>query len=606
MKFSILGTLEVRIDGARIQLHGKRQHTVLAALLLARGETVSLGRLVDSVWNDDTAPSTAAKQVRNIVSDLRRQRPELAHAIETVIPGYRLMVDDECLDSAVFTDRVGRAHALVAAGQLADARRELRAALTLWRGAALSGIESIAVQSRAVVLNEQRLTVVEEWVDLELAAGSVDSFMISLLLDLLEENPYRERLTGLLMLALYRLGAQSRALAVFQRIRATMLDELGVEPGPGLQEIHDRIRAQAVQAPLPRAADNHAATSSALPTHIDQLISHTELLNQISADLASTVRNAPNILAIDGMAGVGKTKFAIHLAQRIAHHYPDGQFFAEFNAHSSNSTAVGIGSMLDRMLRAINIADDHIPDSVTERAALWRNELAQRSLIIVLDDAAGSSQVRSLIAPSSTSLTIVTSRQRLSGIDLAQTLTLDTISPAAGRELFTQIVGDERPLLDPDSVEAIVEHCGYLPLAIRIAAARIRHRPIWALSEFVRHIEADASRVIDLRAESQSVTTAFESSYRRLPADHRHLFRSLADVADINLRSAAHAADIPAACTEQLLEQLVDANLLQPSRPGQYQMHRLLRTYAAKVAESRPEVPPLRIADPTESLCRAI
>jgi len=303
IRLCVLGALELFVGDRSARLSGRRQPIILATLALANERTVSVTKLVDAIWEQGRAPRTAEKQVRNTISDLRRICPELDDAIETTVSGYRLTIAPEALDSAAFVVHVERAQRMRETGAVKQARREYRAALDLWAGSALADIDSAALDADIVRLNEQRLAATEEWLELELAGGSIESSTIGMVSALVDENPYRERLVGQLMKALCQVGARSRALQVYEQSCTVMQDEIGVAPGAALRELRDTLM-RAELSTTPAAVSIHI--NSTLPGDLPCFVGRDrELLALVGAPES-------RVVVIDGMAGVGKTQDSRH------------------------------------------------------------------------------------------------------------------------------------------------------------------------------------------------------------------------------------------------------------------------------------------------------
>ncbi|MGW0196775.1 AfsR/SARP family transcriptional regulator [Nonomuraea sp. NPDC003201] len=294
---------------------------------------------------------------------------------------------------------------------------------------------------------------------------------------------------------------------------------------------------------------------------------------------------AVTIAAIDGMAGIGKTALAVHAAHRLADRYPDGQLFIDLHAHTAGQRPLGPAEALEALLRQLGVATERIPASMTERAALWRAELAGRHVLLVLDNATDTAQIRPLLPGASNSLVLITSRQRLTDLDAARTLSMDVLPLPDSVALFTGIVG-ERAAAEPEAVAEVLLLCGFLPLAVRIAATRLRHRPRWSVAHLAERLRDERRRLTELARSERGVAAAFTLSYRQLTADQQRLFRLLGlyPGRDIEPHAAAALADLPVERTEDLLEDLLDAHMLQQRAFGRYTFHDLLRHYAAQLA----------------------
>ncbi|MFD4369981.1 BTAD domain-containing putative transcriptional regulator [Rhodococcus sp. NPDC058521] len=334
--FRILGPLvTAEAEGREIQFRGHRQQTVMAMLLLSHGEVVSLQKLVTSVWCEGEPPSTAEKQIRNTVSELRQLSPDLEKSIETVIPGYRISGAPESIDSDTFTKHLHRAYKCISAAGYDEARQQLAKALSLCSGSILSGVDSTSVQTRTLPLNENRLLAAEEWADLELADEGGSGTLLGILADLVEDNPYRERMVRQLMLILCQSGSPNRALEIYRRTCSVLLDELGVEPSRSLQDMYYDARAQAAtMSDANRGRTTPAKRNAILPKDIPYFIGRSKELNKILRIVEDDDRCQPTIIAIDGMAGVGKTTLAVHVAHVLSENYSRSPQYVNLGTHA--------------------------------------------------------------------------------------------------------------------------------------------------------------------------------------------------------------------------------------------------------------------------------
>jgi DNA-binding SARP family transcriptional activator/tetratricopeptide (TPR) repeat protein len=562
LSFAILGPPEVWADGRRVGLGGPRSERLLAVLLLSAGRVVSLDRLTEGLW-DGEPPPTAKHQIHKVIAGLRRALP--AAALVTDGPGYRLRLDGASLDAALFEEHLARAHRDEAA-----AEGELRAALALWRGPALAGVEGLVVRAAAAGLDERRLSALERHLDLRLADGAAAEIAAELPA-LVAEHPLREGLRGRLMLALHRCGRQAEALAVYAEGRRVLAEEAGLDPGAELVRLHAHILRDPV-AP--------AATRCALPYDVPDFTGRAADLDRL---LALAADDALAIAAIDGMAGVGKTTLAVHAAHRLAGRYPDGQLYVDLHGHAPGRLPLDPAAALEMLLRMLDVPAEQIPDGLERRAARWRVATAGRRVLVVLDNAADAGQVRPLLPGSAGCCALVTSRRRLGVLDGATGLSLDVLPPTEALDLFGTVAGPGRVLAEPAAAAEVVRLCGHLPLAIRIAATRLTHRSRWTVLALATRLRDERGRLAELAVGDRCVEAAFALSYRQLDGQRQRLFRLLGGqpCADLAVPAAAALAGLPERATEDALEELVDAHLLQQQAPGRYRFHDLLREYAA-------------------------
>jgi DNA-binding SARP family transcriptional activator len=585
VEFRILGPLEVWVDEKRVSVYGPRQQKVLAALLLNANRVAMVNHLIDVVWEEDP-PDTAVKQVRNMVSNLRRQLAGTSAVIEPATNGYVISIAEMALDSHVFSSSTERARGHAVKGQTAEARNKYSAALATWRGSALAGLASPALDPEISRLNEQRLFTLEEANELELQCGRHHE-LVSNLAASVAEHPLRERLVSQLMLALYRSGRQAEALTYYDRTRRKLSEDLGIEPGPELKRIHHGIvtNDQAVAAPI-KLADVVVPVRSNLPgdtTHFTgREIELHRLLSLAVQGQGGLHGNAVAISAIDGMAGIGKTTLAIHAVHRLKDRYPDAQLFLDLHAHTPGQSPLTPAIALEKLLRALGLPPEQIPHDLDDRASLWRGQLANRQALIVLDNAVDAAQVRPLLPGAEGCLVMVTSRNRLLDLDTASLLSLDVLPLEDARRLFVRIVGDDRPSYEPTAVDEVLELCGYLPLAVRLAATRMRHRPAWTIAHLVDRLRDQQQRLYELSSNDRGVATAFSLSYNHVEEDGQRLFRflGLAPGTDTDVHATAALCATTRGNAEDLLEGLVDVHMVQQPEPGRYRLHDLLRTFA--------------------------
>lgn len=581
VKYRILGPLQVADGDHEAAITAGRDRVVLAMLLLNAGRIVGVEELIDAVW-DEGPPVTARGQLQTCVSRLRRTLP--GATISTDPAGYGIQTGSDDLDVTIFTRLTVRGRRLLP--ESADeARVILRQALDLWRGPALTGIDSRAVRQAAAVLDEQHAVTIEDWIDLELDGGR-DRDLVAELTGLVERFPLRERLRAQLMLTLYRVGRQADALAEYRRVRRVLHKELGIEPGTGLQDLHRQILTGAVAvlggaavAAVPVATPAKTLIR-ALPRTIGDFTGRVGLLDTVRAEIEGAPAG-PLIRVIDGMAGIGKTTLAVHLAGLVGGRYPDAHLFIDLHGHSDRA-AVEPAAALLTLLRQLGLSADRIPSGTDERVVLWRSELAGRRVLVVLDNAASTAQITPLLPGHGESLALITSRRRLTGLDGVRPESMQVLHETEAVALFARIVGD-RAAEEPDAVVEVVRRCGRLPLAIRLAGARLAHRPRWRVADLLRRLGEAA--LPELVAEDRTVLSAFALSYAHLPPQPQQLFRLLGLHPGERFTAPAVAAlaDLDLDDAEELLDGLVDVHLVEEPEPGRFRLHDLMREYAASL-----------------------
>jgi DNA-binding SARP family transcriptional activator/tetratricopeptide (TPR) repeat protein len=589
MEYRVLGPLEIICDGVALNLGGVRQQRVLAGLVLANGQAVGLSRLASIAWGD-AAPITAERQVQNRIATLRGMLTAAgaASALTTTPSGYRLSLPPESVDVHAFDQQCRTA------ASAADPAAALRSALAMWRGPALAGLGGTVLDGEIAALEERRLNTLERCLELELAAGLS---VIAELTALVYQRPLRERPVVLLMTALYRAGRQGEALACYRDLTNRLADDLGLDPSAELQALHQRmLRADpalnahgavtAVPAAVPTAAPNH------LPRAISDFTGRTAAVDKV---LALAAADATDVLLIDGMAGAGKTTLAVRVGHLLADRYPAGRLYVDLHGHSEREP-VEPATALDSLLRQLGVPAERIPDSLDDRAAMWRAELSGRRALVVLDNAADSAQVLPLLGGGQPGLTLVTSRQRLAGIDGAESLSLDVLPEGEAVALLMRVIGD-RVVAEPSATAAVARLCGYLPLALRIAAARLANRPQWSVDDLLRRLRDAHPPLSELGVPGRTVEAAFTLSHRQLGEPARMVFRRLGlhPAGDFGEHVVAAMTDLSLAQARSTLEDLVDAHLLESPKPGRYRLHDLLRDYAAALVEEQEEEPALRM-----------
>ncbi|MET8764338.1 BTAD domain-containing putative transcriptional regulator [Lentzea sp. NPDC004782] len=578
-QFQVLGPFEVRVRDEVLDVGGPRIRTLLALLTANAGRVTSVDTMVEALWGPQ-APPDAHRTVRSYVSRLRRALA-FDRLIVTHPAGYVLRLEPHVVDARRFERLVEAGRDALSAGQPANAAEQLSLALTLWRGDAYGEFTATPVlRTEAARLESLRLAAVEDRVDADLATGA-GGVLVEELTALTEQHPGRERLWGQLMTALYRAGRQAEALDVYLRARTALVERFGLDPSPRLSEIHQQVLDNDSRLfGVPAAAPGEPARDD-LPGDIADFAGRDAELTLL-ADARATGRPAVVIEAIDGMAGVGKTTLAVHAAHRFAQDYHD-RLFIDLHGHASNQPPVSPMTALDTLLRALGVPPERIPQDPDARAALWRAELATRSVLVVLDNAADAAQVRPLLPGTSRSLTLITSRRRLVDLDATQVVSLDVLPVRDAVALFTSVAGGDR---DTCAVHEVVALCGHLPLAIRIAAARLRARPAWTVRYLENRLRQAHFPLAELEAGDRSVAAAFALSYEHLDAPQQRVFRLLGlhPGPDFDACATAALAAVGLAEAERLLESLVDDHLLQEPAPGRYRFHDLVRQHAHAVA----------------------
>ncbi|MDX3228523.1 BTAD domain-containing putative transcriptional regulator [Streptomyces sp. ME19-01-6] len=617
VRFLTLGPVEVRADGREVNLGGAKPKTLLAALLLQPRRVVSIESLVALIW-DDAPPQSATALVYTYASALRRSfsangEPSL---LTTRTPGYVLALTPDDSDLEVFQHRLDEARSAERSGDHVSAAQRYGQALELWRGPAFGGVRAEFARSRAASLEEDRLAAEEGLARCRLAQGRVTE-ATSRLIGLAAAHPLREETRGLLMRALYESGRQADALAAYRDGRKHLIDELGVEPGEKLRSLHSKIlegtltplapapvpagAGQEVRAAVTAVGEQPAAPLAArldhyvaprhLPPDIGDFtgrVEQLEALIMLAGRDDTAFRTATPTVVVSGFGGVGKSALAVHAAHLLREHYPDGQLFADLRGSDRNITA---HEVLGRFLGALGVTGPDLPEALDDRIELYRRKVADRRLLIVLDNASHEQQVRRLLPGSPRCFVIITSRSRLTGLEGAEPVELDFFSTEAAVDMLSSIVGEARVADDAESARTIARLCGGIPLAIRAAAARLLARPHWPLRSLADRLSDERRRLDELTVGDVAIRSSLRLNYADLDAPHRRAFHllTLLDLPDFGSWLASPLLDIGPDDAEDVVEHLVDLRLLDVAGADalgrlRYRFHDLVQLFGAELA----------------------
>ncbi|HEU5332401.1 MAG TPA: tetratricopeptide repeat protein [Actinocrinis sp.] len=588
LQFRLLGAVEAYLDGRRVDIGGAQARSVLAVLLLHPGHAIPKHRLIEYAWGTDP-PSTAPMLV---VSYLSRLRKALAgHGAEgfrllAARPGFSAQFDPATVDVHKFTGLVQQALREREGHEDEAAAVHLEAALDLWNGSdtALSGLKSSWLRGHAAHLARRRLDAVEALAGIHLDAGR-PSQAARLLRDVAPAHPEREAIAVLLIRALTSVGEAAQAAQVSLQAANALID-LGQTPGPALRQAQTDALARRPDRQPAQAGRRH------------QLPADTRAFCGRAAELGhllTVAAPAPGeqrggkvaICAVDGMGGVGKTALAVHIAHHLAASYPDGQLFIDLHGYTRGYTPRTASEALHVFLRALDVPPQQIPEGTEERAALYRSRLVGTRTLIVLDNARSEAQVRPLLPGSSGCAVLITSRRRLKGLDDAHCVSLGPLPPADAIALFRTVAGPGRVPGGSPELGEVADLCGDLPLAIRIAAALLRHRPSWSLNRLAESLR-DRRRLAALSDGERELSAIFDLSYDALTAGQQRLFCHLGLMSgpDFDADAVAALIDTDRPTAVSLLEDLDDHHLLGQSTSGRYRFHDLTRIYAQERVES--------------------
>ncbi|MEV1243876.1 BTAD domain-containing putative transcriptional regulator [Nonomuraea sp. NPDC050022] len=595
LEIKILGPWEITANGEPAVLAGQRRVGVLTRLALSAGQPVPAEQLLAQVWGESTA-TTAAKQLHIVVSKLRGllSRHQDDEIIATVSGGYQLNLPRERIDAHLFSLLARRARTARAQGQIATADGLFHQALDLWRGDALAGMTASWAQVESDRLEEERLTTLEDHVDLRLAAGDHHG-VVPVLTAHVKANPLRERPRAQLMLALYRASRPSEALEVYRETRRIMADELGIEPGAALRRLQQAVLrrdpALDLGPPAQRATLTKPVIPTELPADIQAFTARTTEIAWLHRTLTDTRPGLPAVAAVHGPGGVGKSALAIHVAHTVADRFADGVLYVDLRAATAGRQPLPPFEALARLLRSLGLDGAAIPPTLDEAAARYRSLTSTRNLLIVLDDALDAGQVRPLIPAGPSCAVIITSRRIMASLDSTSHLRLTGLDRADATALFLRIADSGRVHGEPEAVRQIVQQCGALPLALRISAARLAARPDRALSFLADQLTDPDYRLDALEHADLAIRDSIAVSLQHLlsePAGHDacHAFLMLG-MLETSIHTVAGTSALtgwPEHRAEVALNHLLDAGLLEPAGPDRYRMHDLIRLHAREQA----------------------
>ncbi|EST27168.1 AfsR/SARP family transcriptional regulator [Streptomyces niveus] len=577
----MLGPLELWAKGRRYRLGSPQERRILAILLVAEGRAVPVSRLIDQAW-DGAPPPSAVDTLRSYISRLR-SRLRIASddqlRLEFLSRTYSLKVAPEAVDLLQFRQ-------LCRQGRQATERGDIETAIPLFRRAEalrraepladLTGLWAASVRER---LREELREVTETRIRLELSQGR-HAQLISELKELANHTPVVEPVVADLMTALYRCGRPAESLAAYRTARRRLREEVGLEPSHDLQQLHEQILRRAPSLlqhttsvrPRPTPLDN-------LPRDIPEFTGREEEIGLLMDKLGGRgIPTALPLAVVHGMPGVGKTRLAIRVVNLLRDRYQDGRVYLNLRSHGGEYP-LDPGNALAALLTMLGLPPGNLPAELDERAALWRELMARRKAIVVLDDAHDASQVRPLLPGTSGCSVLVTSRHRLTDLEGSWSLPLEVPSPSQASDLFTRIAGSAR-ITDRDALRRVVDLCGCHPLALHLAAARLRHRVSRGIEDLAEQL-AEAPSLLDEIDAPAGISAAFGFCYAELKSEHRLLFHrlSLHPGPDITVGVAAALVDTDAVGARHSLDALLDGHLIEESGRDRVRLHDLLRAF---------------------------
>ncbi|WP_043678630.1 AfsR/SARP family transcriptional regulator [Streptomyces xylophagus] len=627
-RFAVLGPVRAWRGDAELALGPPKQRALLALLLTEAGHPVAVHEIVDALWGQDP-PDSAVNVIQRHVGTLRRLlEPDLpaggrSRWLVRGSGGYRLEVDPDSLDLLRFRALRQRAEQAVRDGEPPTATGLLIEALALWRGPAASGIAAeVRSHPAFAALDDEHLAAVKEAAELALEAGpGLGARVLVTLRQAAAQHPLDEGLQARLILVLAATGHQAEALDVHRTVRTRLADELGVQPGPELQAALQRVlghtHAQRGSARPVEGAEETAETGeerpgavatirpAQLPVDLPAFTGRRSELAHVQELLPGSDVSTPTVVisAIGGMAGVGKTTLAVHWAHSVADRFPDGQLYVNLRGFHPSGSIMSAAEAIRSFLDAFGVPGQRIPAGLDAQAALYRSLLADRRVLIVLDNARDTEHVRPLLPGAPGCLVVVTSRNQLYGLvagEGAHSLTLDVLTEAEAREFLSRRLGAERIANEPDAVAEIITLCGRLPLALAVVSARAVVNPAFPLASIAAEL-SDSEDSLDAfagEAPAADARSAFSWSYQLLSPAAARVFRlfALHPGPDCSLAAVASLAGQRVGQVRPVMAELARAHLISEPLPGRYGCHELLRAYAAELARAQDTAQELDLA----------
>lgn len=593
MRIKLLGPMDVEVAGRSLDVGPRQRRLVLAALAVDAGSPVPIDALIERVWGQDTpdAPRSALyahiARLRHFLTRAARAEESAAKPVPLVkgAQGYVLQIDHRDVD----LHHIGSLAEDARAAHGEQRVLALREAMGLWRGRPLVNLMGYWASTIRRNAESQFIGIASAWAADELRLGNAQA-VADRLAKVLDSYPLAEPLEDLYMRALCALGRTSEALQHYAAVREQIAEQLGHEPGPQLRDLHMAVLRGELQTPHQGTTISSAPLPRQLPMNVAHFVGRTEELGWIEDALATPRPQAATpLVSIHGAAGVGKSALAIHAAHQLAHRYPEGQMYVELSGSGTGAPPLSPSEALARLFRTLGTEPPPPAVQADEAAALLRSLVAGRRMLLVLDNASDSDQIKPLLLNGGGFGVIVTSRQPLSALGGAGQLPVRPLSVDEAVALLGRLTGPDRVAAEPAAAEAIAKLCQCLPLAVTTAAARLVSRPSWPLAELHARLADEARRLDNLEIEGIGVRASLSGSYQRLSGNADPAMRAAAEAFKllsgcsqpvVSLSDAARLLSQSNARAELCLERLVDAQLLESVSPGRYQMNDLLRLFA--------------------------
>ncbi|MFJ3880851.1 BTAD domain-containing putative transcriptional regulator [Streptomyces sp. NPDC090077] len=597
MHFGVLGPLTVAdSDGCSRNVARPKSRALLGALLLQPNQVVPFGSAMSALWGE-RPPASATASLHNHMFRLRKDLgPEAASRLRTVGQGFRLSVADGELDSDVFARHGNRAHEALRSEDWHRAEQAASAALAMWRGEPLADTALAMEHPQIAYLDAQRLRLLECRFDACLQLGRLDG--LSAELDLLvKQYPLRETFHQQLMLVLERTGRQAEALTQFHHLRRLLVEELGVEPGPAVQQTHQSILSgENRSSPMVTEPRLHTPPAFQLPSAPSHFVGRSQDIAEVVASLLQD-RTTTAVAVITGMAGVGKTGLALHIAQQLRPAFPDGQLYLSLRAAGSDAS-LEPAQALSLLLQGLGMDPRAIPADTTAASALLRSALADRRVLLVLDDVASARQLKPLLPAGAGCAVLATSRLPLATVDADRHIRLEPLSPALSVLLLEKASGRQWTTLESVGATQLADLCGRLPLALRIMAARLATRRTLTVDALTERLSAHEARLDHLELDDLSVRRSLSVSHDTLVSSDQARERDAAlaltrigglDLPEYSPSLLARLMDTDELRAELALEQLAEVALLNETRAGRFRPHDLVRDFARELAADHPD-----------------